>query len=175
MHRLLLGFLLISAPAFGQTTSSDSQTLQSILAELRQLRQELAATALTTQRMQIVLYRLQAQEAAVSRLSQRLDDARSELAQLQAEGKRGAADIKRQEEFVDRADTSAADRKAIEAVLPQQKARLEAVQTQEQQQQAKESEIRDQLRLEQAKLDTLQEDLANLEKALEKAAQPSSR
>ena len=165
MHRLLLAFLLISAPAFGQTSSSDSQTLQSILAELRQLRQQLAATTLTTQRIQIVLYRLQAQEAAVSRLSQRLDDARSELAQLQVEGKTLAADIKRQEEFVDRAETSPADRKALESVLPQSKARLEAVQTQEQQEQAKEAEIREQLRLEQAKLDSLQEDLSRLEKA----------
>jgi hypothetical protein len=175
MHRLLLAFQLLSAPAFGQTTSSDSQTLQAILAELRQLRRELAATALTTQRIQIALYRLQVEEAEVSRLSQRLDDARSELTQLQIEQKRLAADIKRQEDFIDRADTPSADRKAVETMLPQEKARLEALQTQEQQAQAKESEVRDQLRLGLAKLATVQEDLARLEKTLENAAPPNPR
>ena len=36
---LSLAFLLISAPAYSQTTSKDSQTLQVLLAEVRHLRE----------------------------------------------------------------------------------------------------------------------------------------
>jgi len=174
MIRLLLGFLLISTPALGQSTQSDSQTLQAILAELRQIRQDLATATLTTQRIHLVLHRLQAQEAVVSRLTQRLDDACSELAQMAEGGKRLAAEIKRQEEFVERLENSPTDRKTVEAMIPEQKTRLEAMQNQEQLSQAKEAELEVQLRAEQAKLDTLQSDLARLEAELERAAQRGS-
>ena len=40
---LTLGLLLIPGSAFGQTASSDSQTLQALLHEVRQLRQDLLA------------------------------------------------------------------------------------------------------------------------------------
>jgi len=173
MFRLLFGFLLISAPAFAQSTPTDSQTLQAILAELRQLRQELTTTALTTHRIQLTLYRLQLQEATVLRLTQRLDEARSELTQMEIELKRMVADLKRQEEFVDHTENPAADRKAVEAMIPQQKERLEAMQEHQHAVQTKESEMQVQLRLEQAKLDTLQADLARLESDLEKSSQRS--
>jgi len=175
MVRLLLGFLLISTPALGQSTPNDSQTLQAILAELRQIRQELATAALTTQRIHLVLHRLQVQETLVSRLTQRLDDARSELSQMAEGEKRLAADIKRQEEFVESPENSAADRKAVETMIPQQKERLEAMRAQEQLSQARETELEVQLRTEQAKLDTLQNDLARLEADLEKASQRGTR
>jgi hypothetical protein len=62
---LALGFLLSST--FGQTTPSESQTLQALLLEVRQLRQDLQTTTVAAQRAQILLYRLQGQEAAVAR------------------------------------------------------------------------------------------------------------
>src|SRR5262249_3710755 len=179
MFRLLVGLLLISTPAFAQSTPThptptNSQTLQAILSELRQLRQELTATAATTQRVQITLYRLQLQETTVLRLTQRLDDIHSELAQMEEGRKQLAFDIKRQEELVERTENPAADRKAVEAMLPQQKERLEAMQAHQQAAQTKESEMQVQLRLEQAKLDTLQSDLARLEGDLEKSSQRRS-
>jgi len=70
MHRsclLIPVLLLISAPVFGQSTSTDSQTLQALLAEVRQLRHDLQTTTIAAQRAQILLYRLQGQEAAVAR------------------------------------------------------------------------------------------------------------
>jgi hypothetical protein len=58
-----------------------------------------------------------------------------------------------------------AERKNVEEVLPQLKARLEASQNQEQMAQAKQADYREQLRLEQAKLDDLQANLERLEKS----------
>src|SRR5216684_6457268 len=87
MHRsclLILGLLLIAAPVLGQSASTDSQTLQALLAEVRQLRHDLQTTTLAAQRAQILLYRLQGQEAIVARASQRLDDARARLAEVQS-------------------------------------------------------------------------------------------
>jgi hypothetical protein len=91
---LALGLLLISSAAFGQTSSTDSQTLQALLAEMRQLRQELRITTVAAQRVQILLYRLQIQEGAVERAQRRVDDARSALSQTQAEVKMIAFTIK---------------------------------------------------------------------------------
>jgi len=64
-----------STACFGQTTPGDSQTLQALLSEVRQLRQDLQTTTIAAQRAQILLYRLQGQEAAVARASQRIDEA----------------------------------------------------------------------------------------------------
>src|SRR5881396_1039827 len=77
-------FLLISAPVFGQSTATDSQTLQALLAEVRQLHHDLQTTTVAAQRAQILLYRLQGQEVIVARASQRLDDARAKLAEIQS-------------------------------------------------------------------------------------------
>jgi hypothetical protein len=70
MHRswlLTVGFLFSSQASFGQTASTDSQTLRELLAEVRQLRMDLETTSVASQRVQIILYRLQLQEAAVAR------------------------------------------------------------------------------------------------------------
>jgi len=87
---LALGFLLSLTPCFGQTTPSESQTLQALLLEVRQLRQDLQTMTIAVQRAQILLYRSQGQEAAVARASQRLDGARERLAAIQDQrGARG--------------------------------------------------------------------------------------
>ena len=71
----VLSSLVFSTACFGQTTTGDSQTLQALLLEVRQLRQDLQTTTIAGQRVQILIYRLQGQEAAVARASQRLDEA----------------------------------------------------------------------------------------------------
>src|ERR1700746_1322256 len=92
---ILLGLLFFPVDCFGQTTTGDSQTLQALLSEVRQLRQDLQTTTIAGQRAQILIYRLQGQEAAVARASQRLDEARDKLARSQDERKHVAADVKR--------------------------------------------------------------------------------
>ena len=83
----VLGLLIFSPDCFGQSTPGDSQTLQALLSEVRQLRQDLQTTTIAGQRAQILIYRLQGQEAAVARASQRLDEARDKLARIQDERK----------------------------------------------------------------------------------------
>ncbi len=162
---LVLGLLLISPAVFGQTPSTDSQTLQALLAEVRQLRQELRTTTVAAQRVQVLLYRLQIQEAAVARAERRVDEARSALSQTQAEVKMAASSIKDTEDKVTNAQ-NAVERKRQEDLLAKLKAYLESQQNSAQQSQTKESEADQDLRTEQAKLNALQDQLDRLDKSL---------
>jgi chromosome segregation ATPase len=177
MHRsclLIPVFLLIPAPIYGQSSSTDSQTLQALLAEVRQLHHDLQTTTIAAQRAQILLYRLQGQEAIVARASQRLDDARARLAEVQSNRAKLTADIKKYEELVSQTENSPTDRKQIEDLLPQLKARLAALDNEEQQRQTTEIEAEDELRTERAKLGELQVQLDRLEKILEGSGQQSA-
>jgi chromosome segregation ATPase len=171
MHRTLLlslCFLFGPAGSLAQSASSDSQTLQALLSEVRQLRKDLQVITAAAQRAQILLYRLQAQEATVARASQRLDEARLKLAGAQSERKKLAANVKQSEDFVSHAENSPADRKQIEDVLlPQLKTKVESLEIEEQQKQTAEIEAEEQLRAERAKLSELQDQLDRLQKALE--------
>jgi len=64
-------FLLFCASALGQSPSSE-QGMQALVAEVRQLRRELQASNGNALKAQILLSRLQIQEAAVARASERL-------------------------------------------------------------------------------------------------------
>jgi len=168
---LFLGLALLPPGCFGQTTPGDSQTLQALLSEVRQLRQDLQTTTIAGQRAQILIYRLQGEEAAVARASQRLDDVRDRLARVQDERKHVAADIKKFDDSVNSAENTDAQRKEIEeGLLPQLKARLESLESQEQQLQMREVESEQQLRTEEIRLSELREQLDRLDKALENAS-----
>jgi hypothetical protein len=68
-----------------------------MLTEIRQLRHDLQTTAATIQRVQIVMYRLQAEAALMDRATQRLDQARAGCSQGQMQRKRLAAQIEQAE------------------------------------------------------------------------------
>src|ERR1041385_2561491 len=97
MRRIFYLFLFAAA-AFGQTASPDTQVLQALLTEIHQLRQDLQATAITIQRVQIVMYRLQAESALMSRATQRLEDVRNRCSQMQNQRKGISAEMERNEE-----------------------------------------------------------------------------
>jgi hypothetical protein len=70
----LLAFLpalAVTAPAAAQT-NSDNATIQSLLAEVRQLRLAVERSLSLTPRMQLLLQRAQVQEQKVARISQQL-------------------------------------------------------------------------------------------------------
>lgn len=165
----VLGLLLFSSTAFGQTASTDSQTLQAVLTEVHQLRQDLQTAATAARRAQILIYRLYAQEASVERAFQRFDEAKSELDEFQARKKWQALQIKEYEERRDRAENPA-QRKQLDDVIANLKSQMEAWAPEEQEAQAKKMELGEQLRIEQAKLDQLQNQLEQLDRTVMTAA-----
>jgi hypothetical protein len=170
---LALGYLLFSTACLGQTAPGDSQTLQALLSEVRQLRVELRTTTIAAQRSQILIFRLQGQEASVGRASQRLDEAREKLARTQDERKHVAADVKQNEDFVNNSENPANQRKVSESRLSELKTRLESLESDEQQNQSREIEAEQQLRAEEVKLSDLRDQLDRLDKTLENASRRS--
>lgn len=171
---LAIGLLLASTPAFSQAAApaTDSQTLKDLLQEVRQLRKDLQASITISQKAQIVLYQMQAQQTAVARAQQRLDDARGTLAQLQVDEKHIKDETKMLEESTEKSQ-NAIERKDAEDALPRLKARAEELAGMEQQAQTKEAVAEGQLQTEQAKLDALQSELTQLERMMESLARPA--
>jgi len=155
----ILLFFGMALAAFGQATSSDSQTLQALLTEVRELRKVLQVSIAKMQSAQILLARLQIQEVAVTRASQHLDDARSRLAEVQLVLKSEAAEIKHWEEDAPNANETPAQ---IEEAVKRAKSDMESATNLEQQRQAIESEAELQLRTEKDKLNTLETQLDEL-------------
>lgn len=169
MHRswlLVLGLLFISAFGFGQSTSSDSQGMQALVAEVRQLRTDLRATNGNSLKAQILLQRLQLQETTVARVSERLSNARGRLADMQRHRTEVADTLKQFEELLENTETSSEDRKRFQGEISAKRQELEALAAVEQQQQATGMEAEEQLRAEQAKLDGLEDRVEQLEKSL---------
>src|ERR1017187_8518833 len=79
---LILAALLITSTALAQTGPPDTQLTQAMLAEIHQLRQDLQTAAATIQRVQIVMYRLQAPTALVSNEIGRRDETHGQCASM---------------------------------------------------------------------------------------------
>jgi isoleucyl-tRNA synthetase len=142
----------VATATFAQTTSSDTQTLQAVLTEVRQLRQDLQVSLTRMESAQILLSRLQIQEVAVSRASQHLDDARAKLAEVQVVIRSETAEIKHFEDAPNNGDNSA----QVETALNRAKSDLEASTNLAQQRQSTETDAELQLRTEQDKLNRLE-------------------
>jgi chromosome segregation ATPase len=170
VYFLIVVIFGVTAAAFGQATSSDSQTLRALLSEVRELRHELQSSLTRIQSAQILLSRLQIQEVAVTRASQHLDDARSKLAEVQVAMKREAAEIKH---FEDEALNAGENAAQVEEALKRAKSDLEASTNLEQQRQATEIEGEEQLRAEQDKLNSLETQLDELVKNMDNPSEPS--
>jgi len=171
MRRWLLfaqAVLVLPGLALCQTTVTDSQTLQALLAEVRQLRQELRTSSIAAQRAQILIFRVQAQQTVVTRISQRVDNERSRLTQNQSEQRRFTTAIKRLEDL--RVRQTDNERKPTDEQLAQMKIRLEQLSSEEQESQPQKIEIEEELRVEQTKLAQLHDELDRIDKLLEQAS-----
>lgn len=173
MHRstswIAILLLISASPTLSQTSPADSQTLQAILAELRQLRHDLQTSTAMAARAQVALYRLQREDEAVTRATQRVSDARSRVTQLEEARNQKAQDIKQIRAAMNRSDNPNAPREFEETVLPQLTSELERFQKQEQQARAEQIEAEQQLRDEQVKLEGLNDLLDRYNNALEEA------
>ena len=171
MRRWMLfavSLLILPAAAVCQSGSADSQTLQALLAEMRQLRQELRTATIAAQRAQILIYRVQSQQAVVTRLTQRVDNNGSRLTQNQNEQKMFASQIKRLEDL--RETQNESGRKQTDEQLGQMKARVEQLVSEEQDILPRKIGLEEELRGEQAKLAQLHDELDRIDKALEQTA-----
>ncbi len=162
--RLLILFVCFAGSLAAQPPT-DSQLL---LNEVRQLRQDLAAATLATQRTQILLYRLQLEESAMARAMQRLDQAKSLRSSLQQRRKGIADQIQAMEDESGRTQ-GAAQKAPLPQMIAGFKRETENLALQEQDAQAKEIDAESQVRTEQAKRDALEAALDKLDKQLEAA------
>ena len=169
-----LFLLVLPVTALCQVNPTDSQTLQELLAEVRQLRRELRTTTVAAQRAQILIYRVQAQQAVVTLVSQRVENDRSKLNQIQSEQKRFADAVKRLEDLRDNQTENERKEKQTDEQLTQVKLTLERLGKDEQEIQPHKIELEEQLRLEQAKLTQLHDELDRIDKALEQASRASA-
>jgi chromosome segregation ATPase len=140
--------------------------VQALVAEVRQLRKDLQTTNGYALKAQILLYRLQVQEATVARVSQYLSDLRSKLTETQRHRRDVAAALKHFEELTDDSEISPAARKEVQREISGKKSELESLAAEEQQRQTAEMEAEEQLRAEQAKLSGLEDRVDRLEKEL---------
>ena len=161
----ILVFLLASA-AFAQTPPQDTPPLQALLNEVHQLRVDLQTTAVTMQRVQIVLYRLQLQTALVTRANSQLEGARTQLGYAQAQRKSMPAQMQQMEDAL-RGTQNPTERKHLEDQLPQMKFQLERVANEEQRLQSIVIDAETQHRAEQAKLADQESQLDRLDKVLD--------
>ncbi len=160
-----------SSPA--QAFEPQSRTMEAVLSEIRQLRQDLQAAAVATRKAQIVIYRLHVQGTMVERARERLENAKGALAQLEIQRKELNEQIQQFEETRDHAETER-ERKQCEDFITRFKASLEGLVPAEQELRAKEIESEADLRTEQSKWDQLQDELDRLENSPENSALQAS-
>ena len=170
MRRVLFLFFwlfVLSSVAFGQSVPADLPTLQALLSEVRQLRKDLQSTTVAAQRVQILLYRVQSQQAAVARAQQRVDEVHSRLVDNQAAVRHFTTEIERTESALNDSQNSS-DHKQLEGMLAVAKRELESQKAAEQESETKEAEAVQSLRSEEARLWALEEQLDQLDRTLER-------
>jgi chromosome segregation ATPase len=166
---LLLAFSVVPTAAFAQSITPDSHTLQEMLSEIRQLRKDLQTTSIASQRAQILLYRLQSQQAAVARAQQRTDEIRSRLADAQDRVRHFTSEVERAESSLNESQ-SPVERQQVEGMLTAAKRELESQKVSEQDWETKEAEAVQSLRSEESKLSGLEEQLDRLDNDLTKGS-----
>jgi hypothetical protein len=102
LSSVALVLLLFVPNAVGQKVDRESETMQALLSEIRELRRDLQAAALAARRAHIVIYRLHEQEMAVERVTERWENAKSAVARTQMQRKYNADELKRLGENKDR-------------------------------------------------------------------------
>ena len=167
---VILGLMFIATATFGQSSSapaSDAQTLQALLKEVKQLRQDLRTSMVSMQRGQLLLFRMQAEQSAVAQAQQRLDAANTALERA----RRMRTGIENELKFDTDRDTeevtpNPAERRQLEEQLPRVKEQLDNAVASEGQAQSNVMAAKDQLQIEQGKLDGLQAELEQIDQSL---------
>ena len=167
---LLWGVCGCVAICDGQVSQSDSQTFQAILAELRQIHSELQRQQAQNQSMQILLFQMQTQQAIINRATQRTDDARSKVSEVQEGERHGEAEIRRTEDLL-RAAEDEAEKTRLTADIERLKAGLASFKSMEQDRLTTLQQAEAQLRKAQDTFDTVEDELDQMVKGLPRGSQ----
>lgn len=154
-----------------QTGAPSDSTMQSLLAEVRQLRVTLERSMTLWPQAQLVLQRAQLQQQRVESLSRQLEQLRDQLARSAAEAGRLGQQIKRFEDLVVQ-EQDARRRQEFESQVKNFKMQLDGQALRDQQQQAREGQLAGQLQAEQSKLVELNDRMDALERMLQAASPP---
>ena len=165
MIRITRIFFLLSCTMYAE--SSDSLTLQTLLQELRELRQDMQGIAILAQRVQLLLYRTQLQEEVRKKAAERYIQANTTVKQLEQQRTQAANAIKAAQDEPPQPDS--------EALIRNMKIHLEMLLGMESQIRTEELSAGFDLKTEQAKLADLQHQLGRLEQQLEASTPILSR
>lgn len=164
MKRIFV-LLCLCSMARAQNSSSDPQTLQTLLAEVHQLRLAIERSSQIAPRIQIAVERLKLQQDQVARTSRQLDDLRRDL-------DRSRSDLPKIQQRLDAVAaesdqvTDLAKRRENEEVSKMLKVDIEQAEKSLQQMQAREGELAAQLQSEQSMLAELNDHLDQIGRAL---------
>jgi len=153
--------LLTAMSATAESPATDAQ----MLAEVRQLRQDLRTAAATIQRVQIVMFRLQVQGAALEGARQRMENAHFACSQAPMQRQNAMSQLD-EAQARKRNAQSPAEQRVAEAILSQLNSQIEMAAKQEQDCQAPRVEAETEVRNEEAKMNDLQDQLERLDKTL---------
>jgi chromosome segregation ATPase len=168
MIRNAVALVLFAVSSGVCQTSEKPDVIQSLLAEVHQLRQDIEAMTVASQRVQIALYSLQMQDAAVARETLRFDGIHNKCSVAESERQKLASDAQAEETELASGTLSPDRAKQAQAILSELKHQVESKSAEAQSCQATEAEASSRLRSEQATLSNLQERIQRLDKALEK-------
>ena len=167
--RFLLLAAVLSLPAFCQTSPApETQALQTLLNEVRELRLSIDRSTLLGARTQIALQRIQIQEARTARLSQGYESIHQQAEEITSHRARVAARAKETEDSVARL-SDIHERQGAEETAKQLKGEVEALTGTEQRIRAREAELAGQLQIEQGRLQELFSRVDEMERALDQA------
>jgi chromosome segregation ATPase len=170
---LILAVFVTCVATFGQGASSESQTLQALLTEVRELRQELQVLFTRAQSAQLLLLsRLQIQQVAVTRASQHVDESRSKLVEVQVVQKSEADEVKRLQGVV---SANPEQQNQLEQTFSRAQSDLDVTTDLVHQRQATETEAEQQLQTEEDKLKKLEAQLDDLLKETTGPSEQSGR
>ena len=173
----VLGFAAFSSsraiphPVTQSSQPDSGQIMQALLGEVRQLRLAIQRSNLNTYHAQVTLERLRLQQQRVDRLTEKLGEARKELAAM----RRNMAELpeasKKLEAQLAR-ESDANKRRELEGKQELFKSMIESAPEDVARLQATESELSGQLQIEQVKLNELNDRLDTLQKELEVIDKP---
>ncbi len=149
-------------PSFAQANQTDSQTLQAILTEVRAIHNEVRLSQTT----QLLLTELGIQQTAANRATQRRDDLRAKLSQVQANQKELVERLARFQEIFEAA-TDPENKKDGAANRDGIKSELEIVNSQARDVSNDLQEAESSLRREQSTLNNIQGQLGDVVKKLQ--------